>query len=341
MTAPAFSVILPVYDRAAMVRTALATLKAQDCGDWECLAVDDGSRDGSRAVLEAEARAEPRIRVIANETNRGMNASRNEAIASAKGRFITFLDSDDLWLPGRLSAFLALSRRAPDAGYLFSNAWVLRDGRLLGTLFDPRRDIPEGVVPGHFAIGDAKLPYVTTNLAIAASAFREWGLFRTDMRTLDTELFARFLSQGLPVAALREPLSVRRLHGEQLTDRYRENFAEAMTALESGGGTPEEKDLIRRRTASEVGLYLAKACRPEEARDFLIEQLGERGARETAAWPLANLPAMALRLLKLASRSWDWVRFHPRLLSEEERAVLAYIEPLLAAEVEPGDRHPA
>ncbi len=332
MTAPAFSVILPVFNRAAMVRTALATLKAQDCRDWECLAVDDGSRDGSRAVLEAEARAEPRLRVLVNETNLGMNASRNKAIEAASGRFITFLDSDDLWLPGRLTAFLKLAAREPDAGYLFSNAWVLRDGRLLGALFDPRRAIPEGVVPGHFAIGDAQLPYVTTNLAIAAPAFREWGLFRTDMRTLDTELFARFLSHGLPVAATREPLSVRRLHGEQLTDRYRENFLEAMTALESGGGAPTDKDLIRRRTAGEVGMYLAKACRPEEARDFLIEQLGERGARETPAWSLAVLPAMALRILKVASRSWDWVRFHPALLSKEERAVLAYIEPLLARE---------
>ncbi len=332
MTSPAFSVILPVYDRAAMCRTALATLAAQDCGDWECLAVDDGSTDGSGEVLEAAARAEPRLRVIRNAANLGMNASRNLAITAATGRFITFLDSDDLWLPGRLTAFLALARREPDAGYLFSNAWVLRDGRLLGTLFDRGRDIPEGVVPGHFAIGDAKLPYVTTNLAIAAPAFREWGLFRTHMRTLDTELFARFLSHGLPVAASREPLSVRRLHGAQLTDRYQENFLEAMEALESGGGTPEEKDLIRRRTASEVGMYLAKACRPEEARDFLIAQLGQRAARETPAWPLAALPAMALRLLRVASRSWEYVRFHPAFLSAEERTVLAYVEPLLARE---------
>lgn len=332
MTGPAFSVILPVYDRAAMVRTALATLAWQDCGDWECLAVDDGSRDGSLKFLEEAARAEPRLRVLRNDVNAGMNASRNRAIEAATGRFITFLDSDDLWLPGRLSAFLALAAREPDAGYLFSNAWVLREGRLLGTLFDPRRSIPEGVVPGHFAIGDAKLPYVTTNLAIAASAFREWGLFRTDMRTLDTELFARFLGHGLPVAALREPLSVRRLHGEQLTDRYRENFVEAMLALESGGGTLEEKDLIRKRTASDVGMYLAKACRPEEARDFLVEHLGERGARESPAWALAALPAMALRILKAASRAWEWLRFHPALLSREKRAVLSLIEPLLVEE---------
>lgn len=332
MTAPAFSVILPVYDRAAMVQTALATLAWQDEPSWECLAVDDGSRDASYEVLKAAAAREPRITVLRNGRNLGMNASRNRAIDAAKGRFITFLDSDDLWLPGRLSAFRRLAERAPDAGYLFSNAWVLRDGVLLGTLFDRRRAIPEGVVPGHFAIGDAKLPYVTTNLAISACAFREWGLFRTDMRTLDTELFARFLSHGLPVAATGEPLSVRRLHGEQLTDRYRENFAEAMLALESSGAPPEEKDAVRRRTASEVGLYLAKACRPEEARDFLVEQLGERGARESEAWALARLPAMALRLMKWGRRGWEAIAHHPALSGAEERAVLALIGPLLERE---------
>jgi len=157
VTPPAFSVILPVYNRAAMVKTALATLSWQDCLSWECLAVDDGSTDDSLGVLLEAAQREPRLKVLANERNLGMNASRNRAIEAATGRFVTFLDSDDLWLPGRLSAFLALAKRAPDAGYLFSNAWVLRDGLLLGTLFDRRLDIPEGVVPGHFAIGAEKL----------------------------------------------------------------------------------------------------------------------------------------------------------------------------------------
>ena len=332
MTSPAFSVILPVFNRAAMCRTALATLFAQDCGDWECLAVDDGSSDGSFDVLTELAAREPRLRVLKNERNEGMNFSRNKAIEAATGRFVTFLDSDDLWLPGRLSAFLALARRSPDAGYLFSNAWVLRDGVLLGTLFDRNAEIPEGVVPGHFAIGAEKLPYVTTNLVIRASAFRDWGLFEVHMRTLDTELFARFLSHGLPVAATREPLSVRRLHGAQLTDNYRENFAEAMEALQSSGSAPADMDAVRKRTASEVGMYLAKACRPEEARDFLIEQLGQRAARETPAWPLAALPAMALRILRLISRTWDYLRHHPALLTKEETAVLDYIKPLLANE---------
>ncbi len=173
---------------------------------------------------------------------------------------------------------------------------------------------------------------MTTNLAIRAEAFKQWGVFRTDMRTLDTELFARFLAQALPVAATTAPLSVRRLHGLQLTDNYRANFLEAMQALEVADAPPHEKDRIRRRTASEVGTYLAKACRPEEARDFLIEQLGESGARATDAWDLARLPAMALRLMKWTRRAWEAVAHHPWLLSAEERAVLDTINPLLAQE---------
>ncbi len=155
-----------------------------------------------------------------------MNASRNLAIQRATGRFVTFLDSDDLWLPGRLTAFRARADRSPDAAGRFSNAWGWRFGVIIGPLFDPARAIPEGTVPGHYGVGDFALPYVTTNVAIAREAFGRFGLFKTEMKTLDTELFTRFLSADFP-SRPSAPLSVRRIHGEQLTDRYVENFRES------------------------------------------------------------------------------------------------------------------
>lgn len=321
---PLFSVILPTYNRARMARTALETVLWQSLENWECLVVDDGSTDDTSALL-GSYKGEPRIRVLASGRNQGMNASRNWAIQEARGKFVTFLDSDDLWLPGRLKAFA--DRGA--GGFLYSNAWVWRDGKIQGRLFDPGRDLPEGVVPGSWAIGDAKIPYVTTNVAIEREAFSKHGLFRTDMKTLDTELFARFLAAGLPVAAVREALSVRRLHGEQLTDRYEENFRESLLAIASSGVSEAEKEELRRRTAAEVGLYMVKAGRPKEARSFLLEQLGP-GAAGTPAWKLAFLPAPLLaagRALKGFARAL-------RPMTGEEKAVAALIAPLLAKEAE-------
>jgi glycosyltransferase involved in cell wall biosynthesis len=329
---PLFSVILPVYNREKMARTALETVRWQTLGDWECLAVDDGSKDGSARVLQEFAATEPRVKVLVNPQNIGMNASRNRAIEQARGRFITFLDSDDLWLPGRLEAFQALAANRPEAGFMFSNAWILRDGLIMGHLFDPARTIPEGVVPGRFAVGDAELPYVTTNVAIESAAFRRWGHFRTEMKTLDTELFARFLGQGLRVAVLREALSVRRLHDDQLTDRYRENFIEAMTALEAAGGPPEELKSRREKTALEVALYMVKACRPNEARAFLREELGEDRARDTTPWRLSALPPAVLSALRAGRRGWLRLRHAALSADVQGQRAAELIKPLLEHE---------
>ena len=331
MSGPLFSVVLPSYNRAALLRTALRTVDWQTCRDFECFVVDDGSTDATGEVLR-RYEGRPGFSVIRSPKNRGMNASRNLAIERARGRFVTFLDSDDLWLPGRLAAFAALASARPGAGFLFSNAWVYRHGRLVGMLFDPSRRIPEGRVPGRFAVGDAELPYVTTNVAISREVFSAHGLFRTEMRTLDTELFARVLGAGVEVAALKEPLSVRRLHDDQLTDRYQENFRESMKALDSARARPAEREAVRRRTAEEVATYLVKAARPAEARQFLASELGADAARRTAAWRLAVLPPWALRALKAARTAWLKARWHPAFAPARAREVWDMVRPLLDEE---------
>ena len=327
---PQFSIILPSFNRAAMLRTALKTVLWQTLGDWECLVVDDGSTDETPAVLE-EFKGDPRLRLLRNPRNEGMNAARNKALALAGGRLITFLDSDDLWLPSRLERFSARAARSPVAGFLFSNAYVWRFGRIIGTLFDPARCIPEGVVPGHYAIGDVHLPYVTTNVAIRREAFERHGLFRTEMKTLDTELFARLLAAGIAVAAISEPLSVRRLHGGQLTGRTLENFEEALIALGATGALPELIERRRQDVAKDVALYLIKAAEPAQARALIRRELGET---RVTSWLFlaACLPAGALRGLRALRQLWLRLRHHPCWAGTQTREVARLIEPLLAAE---------
>jgi glycosyltransferase involved in cell wall biosynthesis len=326
---PLFSVVLPTYNRAAMARTALKTVLWQTLTDWECLVVDDGSTDGTMQAL-SDFSGEPRVRLIRSDRNEGMNASRNKALALARGEFVTFLDSDDLWLPRRLEAFAARARQAPSAGFLFSNAWIFRFDRLLGTLFDPLREIPEGVVPGYYAVGDRELPYVTTNVAIRRAAFAEHGLFRTEMRTLDTELFARFLAKGLPVAAIREPLSVRRLHGGQLTGRTLENFEEALLALAASGASPADAAARRKQVARETAVYLIKGGSPARARELIARELpGEASACLRLA---SRVPGPLLDYARGVREAWLRLRHAPLFAGPAERAVYAQIEPLLVEE---------
>lgn len=126
---PAVSIVIPLFNRAATLARAIDSVRAQDIADWELLVVDDGSTDDGAAV--AEAYGDPRIRVLRHPANRGAAAARNTGVRAARGPVIAFLDSDDEWLPGVLTAQLAvLGAAGPDAPDLVCTAFLYsRDGR--------------------------------------------------------------------------------------------------------------------------------------------------------------------------------------------------------------------
>lgn len=100
--APLVSVIMPVRDAENFLESAIASVQAQSLNSWELLAVDDGSRDGSAAILASAAAADTRIRLLAGGGRCGPGAARNIALAAARGRYLAFLDADDLWHPDKL-----------------------------------------------------------------------------------------------------------------------------------------------------------------------------------------------------------------------------------------------
>ena len=92
---PAISVIMPVYNTSAYLRQALASILGQTFSDLELIAVDDGSTDGSSDILHEVAAGDPRVTVI-SQSNRGQGAARNAALRNARGKYVYFMDSDDL-----------------------------------------------------------------------------------------------------------------------------------------------------------------------------------------------------------------------------------------------------
>jgi glycosyltransferase involved in cell wall biosynthesis len=112
---PLFSVVIPAYNRAYALPTALGSVLGQSCQDFEIIVVDDGSSDNPAAVIEDIA--DPRIRLIAQE-NQGASAARNRGIDEARGQYVAFLDSDDRFLPHHLETIAALLNGQPDtAGF--------------------------------------------------------------------------------------------------------------------------------------------------------------------------------------------------------------------------------
>jgi glycosyltransferase involved in cell wall biosynthesis len=105
------SVVIPVFNRERFVDRCLASVFAQDFVDFEVIAVDDGSQDGSLARLQKHG--DPRLTVIAHGQNRGVGPARITGIAAARGDWVIPLDSDDELVPGALSRIAGLARDTP------------------------------------------------------------------------------------------------------------------------------------------------------------------------------------------------------------------------------------
>lgn len=105
--APLVSIITAAYDAEDFVAETIASVQAQTRGEWEMLVADDASSDRTAAIVAAAAAKDPRIRLIRLNRNSGVARARNVALAAAQGRFVAFLDSDDLWLPQKLERQVA------------------------------------------------------------------------------------------------------------------------------------------------------------------------------------------------------------------------------------------
>ncbi len=106
---PLFSVVTPVYNRAALVGRCIESVLRQPVDDWELILVDDGSTDDSVSVMRSYA--DPRIRVIVSDANRGIGPSRNTGIDASTGEWIICLDSDDEFTPDALQTVSDYAQR--------------------------------------------------------------------------------------------------------------------------------------------------------------------------------------------------------------------------------------
>jgi teichuronic acid biosynthesis glycosyltransferase TuaG len=105
------SIVTPAYRAARFVGETIRSAQAQTYPNFEMLIVDDCSPDDTCAVVERAGAGDPRIRLLRQEKNGGPAAARNRALSEARGRWIAFLDADDLWLPEKLERQLVFHRR--------------------------------------------------------------------------------------------------------------------------------------------------------------------------------------------------------------------------------------
>lgn len=135
---PRISVVVPAYNYGKYLREAIASIQAQEGEhDLEIIVVNNASTDDTEAVLASIH--EPRMRVVRLPMNQGVSGAYNAGIDEARGEYVTFLDADDRWRPGKLRHQVAVLEAEPDLGAIFSDFVRFNDGEsswLPGTQFD-------------------------------------------------------------------------------------------------------------------------------------------------------------------------------------------------------------
>jgi glycosyltransferase involved in cell wall biosynthesis len=132
------SVVMPAHDAERYIGRPIASVLAQTWRQLELIIVDDASRDGTLALIEEQARTDPRIRIVRLSPNGGVAMARNAGIAAARGNYVGFLDSDDWWHPRKLELQLAwMQRSGARVSYAAYDRMAEADGALLSRVRPP------------------------------------------------------------------------------------------------------------------------------------------------------------------------------------------------------------
>lgn len=217
---PSVSVIIPTYNRACLLERAVRSVMEQTHHDLELIVVDDGSTDGTYRLLEP---TRPRIIYLRHDKKLGVSAARNTGIRSASGRFIAFLDSDDQWLPEKLSHQISFFEHNPSALICQCQEFWYRNGMRVNPR--ARHLKPSGFI---FEKSLALCLVSPSAVMIRKEIFEEVGLFDETLPVCeDYDLWLR-IAVSHPVYLIDKHLLIRHAgHADQLSssvfgmDRFR------------------------------------------------------------------------------------------------------------------------
>lgn len=198
---PLVSVVVPVYNGAETLPLALDSALKQEV-DLEVLVVDDGSTDGTAAVME-RYRDDPRVRYEKNQKNLGAAGSRNRGVAMARGKYVAFLDSDDCWAPGKLKKQLALLADTGSVLCCTGRELLTPQGNPTGRVIGVKPVISRRDLLGHNSIN-------CSSVLLDASVAREFPMEHEDSHE-DYITWLKILDRYGPAVGIDEPLLKYRL----------------------------------------------------------------------------------------------------------------------------------
>ncbi|HEX7875232.1 MAG TPA: glycosyltransferase [Sphingobium sp.] len=261
--APFFSVVIPLYNRADIVRDTIRSVQAQDWRDFEIIVIDDGSRDDPAPVIEALG--DPRVRYVRQE-NAGGGAARNRGIEEARGRYIAFLDSDDLFLPGKLSIMAKALAGDDDRTVLYSRMKV--DRGVDRYWIRPERGIRDGEDVGEYLF--CANQFMQTSTMVVPTILAQRVLFDPALKKgQDLDFCVRLQGAGARFRMIEQALTVWLDASEAGRTSYVRGYETSLDWLERCGHLLTNR--ARRGYRATVLAYHMAPIRPLVAlRDLLV-----------------------------------------------------------------------
>jgi len=262
-TSVTISVVIPTYNRAALVAEAVDSALAQQGPDYEVIVVDDGSTDDTGQMLDAFGSRIIRV----TQPNLGVSVARNAGAARASGSHLAFLDADDLWRPGKLARQAAFFQDHPGALVCQTEEAWLKNGRQINPR--PKHRKPSGMI---FIPSLALCLVSPSAVMIDRQFFQKMGGFDEALPACeDYDLWLR-ISCRYPIHLIDEALVVKRGgHADQLSaapalDKYR--IRSLRKILETRPLTTAQRAAARQTLREKCAIYAAgseKRNRPVEA----------------------------------------------------------------------------
>lgn len=314
--APLVSVVMPAYNRSSLIGESIRSVLDQKMADWELLVVDDGSTDDTVAVVEEFASRDDRVRCVEIGRNTGDPAiPRNIALRMAQGRYVAFLDSDDLWLPGKLTLQTIFLEENERFAVVHSNAFAFRtenpDTQWPMNRFPPHRD---GYIFERMVRGDAM---ITSTIMMRRSCVESVGEFREGLRVTEDYEFKLRLSKKFPIAYQDILLARYRLHPANITADTVWVREKAYRLIEEMAGPLQIPECLLHETLSSLRYFVAREKFLLGRSDFrkdarLSAELDAGNVRVRVLLALSRFrPSVFLAVEKVALTFWEsWRKFN-------------------------------
>jgi glycosyltransferase involved in cell wall biosynthesis len=214
MNSPVVSIFMPVFNGRTFLSETLNSIAGQTFRDFELVVVDDGSTDGTPAIVQEAARSDPRIRLIAHQKNLGLSAARNTGIAFTDPRspFLMNHDADDVSLPRKLEQLVKFLQEHPSVAAVGSFAeYIDERGTVVGS--PPIEWKPRNI---RATMGDVNSMLVSAAL-VRREVFASIGEFRSEFGACDDyEFWTRALLADFVLANVPHVLTLIRVHSSSL-----------------------------------------------------------------------------------------------------------------------------